>query len=107
MTLEQMVRIMSEQDIFYPTKPCLYCGKPITCNQPNCRLIGHVCPWNGNYKSDSGRSYDCRLWIAMIDSNTDCKKHSEYYSKHKEWDLWLEWFDETQFIPTNIKSEQK
>lgn len=73
------------------TKDCMYCGRPITCNQPNCTLRGHVCPWNGNHKSDAGESYDCRDWVAMLRSNPPCEKHQEYYSKCKEWEMWYEW----------------
>lgn len=91
------------QEIFYPTKPCLYCGRPITCNQQHCTLRGHVCPWSGSFKSDAGRDYDCRSWRAMIDSGVRCSKHAGYYSKHVEWDIWLEWFDESQHIQVNKK----
>ncbi len=84
--------MVTETKQVYPTKDCMYCGRPVTCNQVNCNLRGHVCPWNGSRKSYNKNSYDCRMWIAMIRSNIPCYKHFEYYTKHREWEMWNEWY---------------
>lgn len=79
-----------KENIVGVNKPCLYCGRTVTCNQPDCTLRGHTCPWNGSRRSYDSESYDCRPWIAMIKSNIPCYKHLEYYANHKDWEMWKE-----------------